>query len=256
MKYTLPFRVRVYECDAGGRLSVPSLLNYMQEIAALHTVELHISIPELLPRGYTWMLSRIHLVADRYPAYADKLSMNTWISGHRGRFSVREFALLDASGASLMRITSSWVLYDINEHRAANVDEVIPLEEVRPERAVKDDFLSLPVPDDDAMEYRKHLQVRRSDLDINRHVNNRVTAEWALEAVPEKISKTYELAELEIAFKGQAFYGDSILSQCRIPDEKEQYTVLQHIIKSDKGRLIAPLRTIWRMKEGKQGFFA
>ncbi|MDZ7797764.1 MAG: thioesterase [Candidatus Marinimicrobia bacterium] len=142
MKFHMPFQVRVYECDPRGALSLPSLLNYMQEIAAAHTVKLHITIPELLPRGLTWMVSRQHIAIERYPEYMDKVSISTWIADHRGRFSIRDFALEDASGKVLIRISSSWVLYDIRKHCIVNVDEELPLDSVFPERALDDKFHS------------------------------------------------------------------------------------------------------------------
>ena len=53
MKYQKTYSVRVFECDPSTKLSFSSLLNYMQDIAADHTVELKITIPELFKRGLT-----------------------------------------------------------------------------------------------------------------------------------------------------------------------------------------------------------
>jgi len=250
MKYEMPFRVRVYECDPRGRLSLPSLLNYMQEIAAAHTVELHITVPELLPRGLTWMVTRHHIVIDRYPAYMDELRMSTWVAEHRGRFSIRDFTLGDGSPEPAVRISSSWVLYDLKRKRPVDdIAEALPLDIIVPERAVRDDFPSLPLVEDPA--YERTLQVRRADLDINRHVNNRVFAEWTLESVPPAVAEDHDVSGLEIAFKGQAFYGENILSGCKPVHEKEQDPVLRHIIRNDKGRLIAKAATQWRKSPDK-----
>lgn len=247
MKHALPFTVRVYECGPDGKILISALINYMQEIAASHTVALHITIPELLTRGYTWMLSRYHMVIDRYPAYMDPVLMASWIARHEGFFSIRDFQLTDAQGNSLARITSSWVLYDLKEKKIAQVDKVLPLDTVLNERAVEDPFPTLPLPE--STEHERQFHVRLHDLDINRHVNNRITVEWALEAVPQELVKTHALSELEITFKGQAFYGDMIASRSQFADSGEQLRGLHHIINMRDGQSIARARTRWKRHE-------
>lgn len=249
----MPFRVRVYECDPRGVLSLPSLLNYMQEIAAAHTVKLHITIPELLPRGLTWMVSRQHIAIERYPEYMNKINMSTWIADHRGRFSIRDFALKDKTGNSLIRISSSWVLYDIRKRCIVNVDEELPLDSIFPERALEDKFPSLPVPEN--TQYNKELHVRQSDLDINRHANNRAIAEWAMEAIPPEFAESHEIVEMEISYKGQAFYEDVIISGCEIGNNKGLYTCLHHIKNKQSGQLITVARTRWRKTQKNSGGF-
>ncbi|MDX9778579.1 MAG: thioesterase [bacterium] len=243
MKFQQAFTVRIYECKADGKLKVSALLDYMQEIAGLHTIELKITIPDLFPRGLTWMLSRYHIVIDRAPVYGDTVSMQTWVSEHCGMFSIREYRLSDTAGQSLARATSSWVLYDIHQKKTVAVAEALPLDVLLPERAVKDDFASLPLPERCDSEQR--IRVRMHDLDINRHVNNRFIAEWALEAVDPGLIREHTLRSMEISFKGQAFYGDSILSRCKIEEDRGQLQILHHLITEEKQRSIALLRSRW-----------
>jgi medium-chain acyl-[acyl-carrier-protein] hydrolase len=247
MKFTNSFTVRIYECKADGKLKVASLLDYMQEIAGLHTIDLKITIPDLLPRGLTWMLSRYHIVMDAYPTYGDRVTMQTWVSSHSGRFSIREYRLSDASGTSLARATSSWVLYDIRERKIIDVEKALPLKSIIPERAVHDTFASLPVLN--GVDSEKIFHVRMHDLDINRHVNNRYIAEWALEALSPAFIQNHTLQELEISFKGQAFYGNSIISRCQIHPEDHQSSVLHHLLTQEKQHSIAVLRSRWAPSE-------
>jgi len=223
----------------------------MQDIAADHTVELNITIPELLKRGYTWMLSRYHVVVDRYPEYKDTVNISTWIAEHKGLFSIRDYSMQGKNNEILARMTSSWVLYDIKNKKIAKVDDVLPLKNILHERAIDDTFPTLPLPKEE--KYIKNLFVRKQDLDINKHVNNRVIVEWAMEAVPDEITNTHELQELEITFKGQAFYGDSIHSICEIIPNEEQFNGIHHIINNRSGQSIARVRSKW--KTGTAGIF-
>ncbi|MDZ7797765.1 MAG: thioesterase [Candidatus Marinimicrobia bacterium] len=97
--------------------------------------------------------------------------------------------------------------------------------------------------------------MRRSDLDINRHANNRAIAEWVLEAIPPEIAKSHEIEEMEISYKGQAFYEDVIISGCEISNNKELYTCQHHIKNKQSGQLITVARTQWRKTQKNSGGF-
>jgi fatty acyl-ACP thioesterase A len=55
---------------------------------------------------------------------------------------------------------------------------------------------------------------RRSDLDMNGHVNNCIYTEWLLESVPQSYRDEYELKELIIEFKAECNFGDVIEAVC------------------------------------------
>lgn len=243
MKFTDTFSVRIYECDAAGRLKLASFLDYMQEISARHTIKLKITIQDMLPLGLTWMLSRYHIVMDSYPQYGDKVSMSTWVAQHEGMFSVREYQLSDESGNTLARATSSWVLYDFKKKNIVPVAERLPIENILPERAVEDSFHSLPLPE--KIDNEREFHVCMHDLDINEHANNRVIVEWGLESIPADFIKNRTLREIEITFKSQAFYGNRIISHCRILPEDYSDTVLILIKNTDSQKTVAVLRTKW-----------
>jgi len=248
MKFQKEYIVRVFECDPSSKLSISSLLNYMQDIAADHTVELNITIPELLKRGLTWMLSRYHIHVVRYPFYHEKTIMKTWIAEHDGMFSIRDFTLESEQGQILARMTSSWVLYDIVNKKIVNVSDTLPLDEhIIHERAIDDSFSKLMLPN--TPQYSVDPQIRRLDIDINNHVNNRVTIEWALEPVPDEIIKNFNLSEIEITFKSQAFYGDKIRSDLQFNEETEQLSGLHHISNIDTGNSITIVNTKWQKLE-------
>lgn len=251
MKFQRPYTIRLYECTSNGKLDFSFLLNYFMDAAAAHTIDLNITVPELLKRGFTWMLSRYHIIIDHYPVYADTVNINTWVADHKGFFSIREYSAHGMNDEIIAKMTSSWVLYDVKEKKIVNMAENVTIQNIIPERAINDSFPTLPLPEH--TDHHMEFHVRKHDIDINKHVTNRVIAEWALETLPFEITKTHELAELEITFKGQAFYGDIIDSKCQIILNEEQYTGIHHIINSSNGQSIARIRSQW--KKGTAGIF-
>ena len=109
------------------------------------------------------------------------------------------------------------------------------------------DFPKLELPE--KIDEKVELTVRRSDLDLNKHVNNRVYLEWAIESMPKKYIEKYQIKKLEISFKGQAFHQDKILVETEIKklDKKEDGIVaISKISKMKKGELLTKVKSYWK----------
>jgi fatty acyl-ACP thioesterase A len=83
------------------------------------------------------------------------------------------------------------------------------------------------------------------DLDLNRHVNNAVYAAWALETIPQVTAEEYCLKELEIAFRAEARYGDTVISRCSAENGGPQATYLHQIVDERDGRELMRGRSRW-----------
>lgn len=238
------FSVSYHELDSHGNLRLLTVLNYLQDVAGAHAASLGVSVADLRPRGLTWVLSRIHLHVERYPRAEEIVVVRTWPATREGIFTCREFELFDSFGACVARASTSWALLKIASRRPVRLEDHLPPYPLVPRRAVDDDFIPLPpVPAEATAEMG--FRVLRSDLDINHHVNNTVFAGWAVEAVPDRIADKV-LTELEVSFRAEALYGDSIVSRCLIVAEDGAPCCLHQIVNSRDGKELARLRTRWK----------
>jgi acyl-ACP thioesterase len=163
-------------------------------------------------RNLFWVVSRFHLCMDRYARSGETVTMRTWPSTRQEIFTCREFEMVDGSGAVMARATSSWALLSTETRRPVPLEGNLPPFSVDPRRAVEDDFASLP--ELEGGDFVRRFDVLRRDLDMNGHVNNAVYAEWALETVPQQLAAGSRIAELEIGFRAEALYGDTVVSRC------------------------------------------
>jgi acyl-ACP thioesterase len=86
--------------------------------------------------------------------------------------------------------------------------------------------------------------VRRSDLDVNRHVNNAVYVRWALDAAPPELVETARLSSLEVSVRAEARAGDAVLARwAREPGAEDAW--LHQLLREEDGRELARLRTRW-----------
>ncbi|GFE62177.1 acyl-[acyl-carrier-protein] thioesterase [Geobacter sp. AOG2] len=242
--FTKDFPVRYHELDSCGNLRVATLLNYLQDTAGMHATTLGVAMADLRKLGLTWVLSRIHLVAARYPRAGETVTVRTWPATRQEIFTCREFELYDDHGACVARATSSWAVVNVATRRPVRLEGNLPPYPLTPQRAVDDDFSPLP-PFPEAATTEMGFRVLRSDLDMNHHVNNTIYAGWALEAVPDAVASD-SLQELEIVFRAEARRGDNVVSRCAIAETGPPTCCLHQITNREDGKELARLRTRWK----------
>ena len=237
------FTVRYYELDHTGLVRPVALLNYLQDAAGDHARRLGVSVADLRQRGLTWVLSRVHMTVERLPHGGETVLVRSWPSMREGRFSCREFELFDQQGRQVAAATSSWAVLDLMTRRPVRLDDVLPDYPLRPQRAVHDDFASLPRLE--TAEREERFLARRSDLDVNRHVNNVVYVTWALETLPDQVADGFQLMELEVGYRAEAFAGDEVLARsARV--EAEPGHCFVHQLVDGEGKELTRLRTRWQ----------
>lgn len=237
------FGVRYHEVDQQGRVRLPVVMTWLQDAGIEHAAELKVAVRDLRQLGLTWVLSRLTLELEQYPRGGEQVKVQTWPVTREGLFSIRDYHLFDATGQQIGQATTSWAVLDLKTRRPVKISDHLPDYPLRPVRALADPFATLPMLEQCGSALQ--LPVLRADLDPNRHVNNTVYAGWALEAVPAEIADHCRVTRLEIGFRAEALYGDTIRSCCA-PTADDPQTLLHRIENAADGRELCRLRTTWK----------
>jgi medium-chain acyl-[acyl-carrier-protein] hydrolase len=241
--YRKEYTVHTYETDARGLARPVSLLNFLQDSAGDHAGRLGLSVVDLVKRHMTWVLSRYHVLIHRYPALGARLEVMTWPAGKHGYFAIRDFEVSDGGGP-VLSATSSWMVIGLEKKQPVKVDDVVGPRYAVEKRALDDPFASLPVLSVRESEVR--FRVETAHLDWNRHVNNAVYVQWALEGVPPDVLMSRRPMEIEVSYRAEAFYGDEVLSTAqRVPEGESCPLFLHQILSAATGEELARLRTRW-----------
>jgi len=242
--FNTTFPARYHDLDYRGDYKTTALLHCLQDAAGLHASELGVSVANLREQGLTWVLSRLHLVMN-YPHRAGQhIHIHTWPSTRKGAFSCREFEISGPGGEISARATSVWAVVRLSTRKPVKLDDYLPAYPLLEKKAIDEPLEPLPSFPDETAERQLRFRVLRSDLDINGHVNNVVYAIWALEAVADAVAAG-SLKELDISFKSEALYGNTVLSLCTTSETDLNYQCLHKIINADDGRELARMKTIW-----------
>ncbi len=170
--------------------------------------------------------------------------MLTWPSTLEGRFSCREFEVTAADGSLLALATASFAVLDLATRRPVTIEERLAGWPLLPRRAIADEFATLPRLT--APETELVFRVGREDLDINRHANNVVYAAWALETVPVAVAEGCLLAGVEIAYRAEVFYGETVVARCQRLAGGAEPSFLHQLVRQEDGAELTRLVTRWR----------
>jgi acyl-ACP thioesterase len=244
--YRESFQVRSYETDTRGRLQVPILCQLLEEAAVAHAAILGVAVESLIDLGLAWVLSRLHLEMERWPAADEEIVIETWPEAASRLFTERRFDIFDSSESHIGAVSTLWLVLDLERRRPVRLPPLVTdrlhEHELGPEPRKFGDLVA-----PDPIENELRFTVRRSDLDLADHVNNTSYVEWAIEAVPDEIWSTGSLAELEIHFLSECHHGQTVVSRSRVVDNPDETEVRHQLVRSDDGTEVARARTGWRM---------
>ncbi|CAL1356122.1 unnamed protein product [Linum trigynum] len=224
--------VRSYEVGPDKTATLDSILNLLQETALNH-----VWMSGLLGNGFgathgmvrnnlIWVVSRMQVQVDHYPIWGEVLDIETWV-GASGKNGMRRDWLIrsQATGQVFARATSTWVMMNEKTRRLSKMPEEVR-QEISPWFIHKQ---AIPVPLHDAKilkldttaKYRNtDLKPRRSDLDMNHHVNNVKYVNWMLEAIPDQFLESRQLSGIILEYRRECGRSDTVESLCH-PDQDE-----------------------------------
>ena len=202
------FRIRTYECGVDGRIKVFSLMQYLQEIAALHAEQLGLGFDKLSEMNGYWVLSNIKIEISRLPGREDEIALRTWPSGYSRTIATREFVGKDQNGSELFRAGSEWMVLNKQTNRLKNLfrlDLNLPKTGVQ---ALPDELKRL----EPKNEYNKvgQVLVPYSAIDLNGHVNNTEYVRWGIDALRRTFEPNKNFCCVQATYLSEVFEGDEL----------------------------------------------
>ena len=202
------FRVRTVDCQANGRISIFSLMQYLQEVADGHAEELGFGFYRLNELGGYWVLSNIRMEIDRLPRRDDEVTIRTWPSGHTRAVATREFVGTDADGHEMFRAGSEWMVVNKQTNRLKNLVRLgldLPGSE---QKALSGELRRLERRPD----YRTvdRVRVPYSSIDLNGHVNNTEYVRWGFDALRREFKLDSHIRSVHATYLSEVFESDEV----------------------------------------------
>jgi medium-chain acyl-[acyl-carrier-protein] hydrolase len=173
-KWTLTTQIAFADVDRGNLLTLAGVFKLMQEVAIAHANHYDTGTEAMLTRGESWVLNRMAVQINRYPAYGEQVRVETWSSGIRGFKGYRDFRIFDADGLEVAAGSSLWLYVSVRNHALIRVPKAIADHfPVAVEGVFSPDLERLRLsPPDPATAIAHPFTLRYADFDANSHVNN------------------------------------------------------------------------------------
>ncbi|MFH0883410.1 MAG: acyl-ACP thioesterase domain-containing protein [bacterium] len=235
------YRVRSYEVGPDERASLAAIANYLQETAGHHASALNLGPSHLVPKGIFWVLSRLRLRMNHFPAAQESLEVLTWPSARDRHVASRDFRIMDAEGNLIGEATTAWLVFDLKTRKVIDIPVWIgrDLPQAPPRNL---DFETRLIPRLREAGYEKTIPIRRADLDMLGHANNVRYLEWVLEAPPDEWWNDHVPVEADIQFRIEAHAGDLVLTRCA---EDGEMGFLHSLVRREDGAEVVRAKTRW-----------
>ncbi|MCJ7689331.1 MAG: thioesterase [Clostridiaceae bacterium] len=237
------YNVHYYEVDIHKRALITSIIDYLGDMAMYQSEMLGVGIDHLKENKIAWVLYKWDITMESYPLLNETIKVKTFAHSFRKFYAYRKYEIIDARGNKIGYASSVWIL--INTDRR------------RPIRITKDMYEAYGIEDGDndvlnikdiqeinTVHDEKSFNVRYSDIDTNRHVNNVKYVAWALETVPKDIILNYELKNIRVTYIKETTYGETIKVSTEVIRE-ESKTICRHKIVNEDGTKLTLLESTW-----------
>lgn len=208
--HTEHFTIRASEVDLSGKLSLPAICNYFQEVAGNNALQLNFDITDLQAQNLTWVLHRMDINLKEMPDWRETIQVETWPVAGDALRAYRNYRLIDKDGNEFGNCLSYWMMINLETRRPVRIPQAVldtRLTEREHVTPIKSTRLSPPEQEDSMTK----IKVRRADLDMNNHVNNVRFIEWMLECMTEE--ETRSISNFDIVFMHESHAGDVITAR-------------------------------------------
>lgn len=231
-----------------GRLKITGIFNMLQDVAVEHAFQLKISGMDIAEHNLFWVISRYRLEIGENPKIGDPLYLSTWRTPVNNLYEHRFFKILDNADRTIINAVGQWVMVNRKNGRPCRLATYMPESMLSaPAGETDSPFPKIHPLDRTDLEYG--FKIRMHDLDLNRHVNNTVYIEWAVETTPGEILEKYTPETIDVRFFKESFFQDQITSGTRIEWNSGLPFTIHSIRKSDTGDELAGININWKPME-------
>lgn len=204
------FVAEPFHVDLMGRLTLGVLGNHLLNCASFHAKDRGFGIATLNANHYTWVLSRLVVEMERFPAEYETFSIETWVENVYRLFTDRNYRICGSGGETLGYARSIWAMIGMEDRKPIDllrVNEGRIMDYVcdRPCPIDKPSRIKLATP-----QLRHTHKVVYSDIDINGHTNSIRYIEHILDLFDLRMYREMSIKRFEIAYVAESYYGDTL----------------------------------------------
>lgn len=215
--YSFESRIRYSECDERSFLSIPAMVNYLQDCSTFHSESLGLGIEHMARLHLAWFINCWQIEILRMPHFCDTVSISTWCHSMKRTTAMRNYLIADSEGNQIVRADSLWFVFDTEKKRPIRVPESEYAYDTH-ETPLDMPVMQRRIRTEGDFELMAAYEVAEHHLDSNRHVNNAqyvAMAASALEAAAQH-PIVADNTRLRVSYRRMALLGDTIVPRVQV----------------------------------------
>ncbi|KAM7267332.1 hypothetical protein ACFE04_009498 [Oxalis oulophora] len=274
VKYKQTVVIRSSEVGADKNATLECILNILQESLTNHLRTLKIFgdhgfsvTPGMLQNNLILVYTKLSVEIDEYPRWDDVIEVDTWLEPS-GKNALKTGWTIKNLHTGKILVRASGILTVINDktRRLSKIPDEIKAK-ISPFYCDIEEEKCTPTKVEKLIGAKyivKNLEPKRSDVDMNHHINNAKYANWMLEAIPQEVYEECQLSSIILEFKKECGLSDTIQSMCQ-PNEISalkivkymnqdlwrpstfDFTHLLQVERNNKTKEIARGKTTWKL---------
>lgn len=237
--YTYPYSIKYSDVDKNNCLTLKALVSILQESAAFQSIKAGYSVNDIPKTHAAWIVLDWKVKFFKRPHAYENLVIQTWPRTMDKLYSYRDFEVYDDQNTLIAIASSKWILVDTETKKVKKIlPEVSEAYGGITDKAVFDRPWEEKIKVPSSLDLKFTYTIQRRDIDTNGHVNNLHYIDFALETLDEKIYTDNSFHNLEVIYKKEIKYKETIHSyysfennQHIITIKNENDTIIHAIVK-------------------------
>ncbi|MCM1195134.1 MAG: thioesterase [Firmicutes bacterium] len=194
--------------DVTGDVKPHRVMELMQDVATTHADELGFGWDYMDKNGLFWIISKVKIVFTKpVTRRVRNFRLYTWPIKANKFFIERRFAAVDENGDELFCCTTLWMIVERDTRRIAGpktIAEYYVADFDDTAVGASTDFARIKRDETFSLQYER--EIKRTDLDINRHVNNTNYVNFAMDVLTD----CDKIDGIEIVYHKELKLGDAL----------------------------------------------
>ena len=247
-KYSKKYNVILDNMDIiEYRLRPISAIMYLQDAFARYCATKKMAAYDLFATEQYWIVTEFNIdFIDNLPFWSEEIEVRIWISEISKIKIYTDYEILYKDKV-FAKGNALWFVIDKHSKRPAKTDTVSERFAVCSELAY-DEHKKFVIPcKTEKLNEIEHIN-NLSDLDFNKHVNNKSYINIAEMTMDREFKKTHKLKKLNIRFNKETFLNDKLICSTYKTDVENQYI---HTIEKD-GISVCDISTLWSEQQEQE----
>lgn len=230
-RYRNTKEISYYMCDRTHTLTLPMLINLILEVSGEQSDQLGLGEKVMEEKGYSWIILQYEFHISKFPGNKEKIEIETYATEYNKLFCYRDFIVRDEAGTELIKIHSTFALFDLEKRKMARLpEEIVAPYEAEFTKKVK--RTPKPTELDEETARSQPFHVRYFDIDTNQHVNNSKYLDWTLNTLGGAFLTEHKLVYANVKYDKEVHENQMIQSLVSIEKTKDK-TITAHKIKTE-----------------------